>query len=483
MSDQLRELLRDLAQDAPAIDTTAGSAGDVWRRARRSRRRDLIAAVSLSVVLLVVGGLVIGLIGPGLQSTPPTAPAYGDGRLAIPNQIWVPSPWTPGTADAGPIGQLALIATAPRHTSWFHTEQDALFGVSAKTGQYRFLDLPRLAADSGVDPVLSPDGRYIAYFMSGQPSGTFVQSHVTGLAVYDTASGAATFHPVPTVHGLDADSVTWDRRSTRVVAAFSQYVTRPGTSYQKPPLVVNALTGATWRLPLATNNLLEGGNAGPVPGGVGVVSPNATGLAVLNLISGQIARFSFELKQAPGIGPVGPPVINPHTNFVVFAGDPDSGVGPRPYTATVFPSLFPSDFAAGPGPPSVSRIATGRDFIFAVDGITRRGSLLVEQYPPGARLPGVPQVYAVQIGGGQVHRAIALHGSVANWVTPSFASDILRSRVVPARPPAAPRDPRLVPGIVIGALIALGLLWAVIVAFRRLGRVPPPISSSPGSSR
>lgn len=479
MSDQLRELLRDLAQDAPAIDTTAASAGNVWRRARRSKRRDLIAAVSLSVVLLLVGGLVIGLIGPGLQSTPPTAPGYGDGRLAIPNQIWVPNPWTPGTADAGPIGPLALIATAPRHTSWWHTEENALFGVSAKTGQYRFLDLPRLAAGSGVGPVLSPDGRYVAYFMSGQPSGTFVQSHVTGFAIYDTGSGAATFHSVPTVHGLSADSVTWNGSSTRVVAAFGQYSRRRGTGYEKPPVVANVLTGATSRLPLATTNLLTGGTAGPVPGGVGVVSPNATGLAVLNLMSGQIARTSFELKQAPGIGPVGPPVMNPHTNFVVFAGDPDSGVGPRPYTA-IFPSLFPRGFLAAP---SVSRIATGRDFIFAVDGITRRGSLLLEQYPPGTRLPGVPQVYAVPIGGGQLHRAIALHGSVANWLNPSFASDILRNRLVPATPPAAPRDPRLVPGIVIGALIALGLLWAFIAAFRRLGRVREPINSSPGPSR
>lgn len=487
MSDQLRELFRDLAQDAPTVDTTPAAAGAVWRRARRSRRRDVVAAVSVSVVILLVGGLVVGLLGSGLRSTPPTAPAYGDGRLAIPNQIWVPSPWTPGTADAGPIGPLALIATAPRHTSWWHTEQNALFGVSAKTGQYRFLDLPRLSSRSGVDPVLSPDGRYVAYFMSGHPSGTLVQSDVTGLAIYDTMSGGAAFHTVATVHGLSADSVTWNGSSTRVVATFGQYVTQPGTSYGKPPLVANARTGKASRLSLAAGNLLEdGAAAGPVPTGVGVVSQDATSLVTLNLRTGDVVRYRFPLSGKPRVSPSGPPLEDPAGFRLIFMGQPNSsGPGPKVYLASL-----PSDAPVHLPPnapqlnPSLTPLKTGQPFVVAVEGWTATGRLLIEQWPLGThRYSSVPQIYSVGLTDGAPRLAIRLHAHQPAWISPSFASDLVSRALVAATPPAVPRDPRLVPGIGLGVLVALALLWYIVAGFRRLARVPPPTDSSPRSAR
>ncbi len=478
MSDQLGELLRELADDAPAIDSSPAVASAVWRRARRSKRRDMIAAVSLSVVLLLVGGLVIGLIGPGLQSTPPTAPAYGDGRLAIPNQIWTPSPWTPGTADAGPIGPLALIATAPRRTSWWHTDQFAFFGVSAKTGQYRFLDLPRLASDSGVDPVLSPDGRYIAYFMTGPPSGAYVQSDVTGLAIYNTESGAATFHAVPTIHGLGADSVTWNGNSTRVVTVFGQYTTQPGTYYIKPPLVANAMTGMTSRLPLTVGNVLDGGTAGPVPGGVGAVSPDAAGLVTVNLRTGAVVRYRFELSRKPNVGPTGRPIVTPLGVQLVFMGQSNSSrVGPKVYLASL-----PSD--AGPRRHrSLIAVQTGQPFVVSIDGWDANDRLLIEQSPPGRhRFSAVPQIYSVGLTGGAPRLAIKLHGRSPAWMTPSLASDLVARPLIGGRHPDSPNDPRLIPGIVFGVLVALGLVWYVIAGFRRLGRVPPQVASSSGPS-
>ena len=188
MSVDLRDVLADLAERAPSMDAVATSGVRTWRRARRARQR-AVALVACLLVAVLAGGVAIAATAP-LGSPAPVAPPFDPNALAIPNQVWMPSPWTPGTADDGPIGPLALIAYAPRYTSWFHETTGSLFGVSAATGTYRFIDLPGLSHDqmNQVEPALSPNGRYLGYFVAGTPTGA-AGSDVVGFAAYDTVTG------------------------------------------------------------------------------------------------------------------------------------------------------------------------------------------------------------------------------------------------------------------------------------------------------
>ena len=119
--------------------------------------------------------------------------------------------------DLGPTGPLAAVMVAERK-DWFDSGY-GLVGLSAQTGAYRFLDLPDSAeegAGSGwpVDPELSLDGRLLAYWFVGDPSGDPIgqedgQRAVVGVAVYDTVAGSVEKVPIPTEHGLSPQGLVW----------------------------------------------------------------------------------------------------------------------------------------------------------------------------------------------------------------------------------------------------------------------------------
>ena len=122
--------------------------------------------------------------------------------------------------------------------------QSGLVGVSATTGDYRFLDLPDLYEGLAVD--LSPDGRQIAYWYtgdtrlgSGEPDG---EPAVAGYAVYDTVTGEVVRQPVPSDHGLYVDGLGWADSQT-VVAGYSFW----HSAWVEDPETVGAV-GATVRV-------------------------------------------------------------------------------------------------------------------------------------------------------------------------------------------------------------------------------------------
>jgi len=86
-------------------------------------------------------------------------------------------------------------------------------GVSATTGDYRFIDLPgrAYAEHGGVDYIeLSPRGRQIAYRIGGP-------ERVDGFASLDTATGKVTTERVPSRFGLSAQVITWVSEQTLLV--------------------------------------------------------------------------------------------------------------------------------------------------------------------------------------------------------------------------------------------------------------------------
>ncbi|ANH39973.1 hypothetical protein I601_3567 [Nocardioides dokdonensis FR1436] len=213
----LHDRLVDLAQDAPpALPDPA--LWDVARGYHRRRRVGTLVAVSATVLVLgLVGGLGwLRTDGDIRPAAPGTAPA-------LPTQIWEPSPWLPGTDDEGPLGQLAALVTAERR-GWTGSDL-GVAGISATTGEYRFLDLPDLD-DGGVGEVeLAPDGRRVAYWYVGETRQTPQEdSPVVGVAVYDATTGEVERMPVGTDHGLMAGELTW-ADDERLAFDYGQYWT------------------------------------------------------------------------------------------------------------------------------------------------------------------------------------------------------------------------------------------------------------------
>jgi hypothetical protein len=114
---------------------------------------------------------------------------------------------------------VALTVTADRPGWWGSTQ--GTVAVSAETGRYAFLDLPERA--EGTETALAPDGRYVAYWRTGSPSGSPPEEGpaVTGFAVYDADTGEVRTQEVETAHGLSADTLVF-ADDTMLVASFGQ---------------------------------------------------------------------------------------------------------------------------------------------------------------------------------------------------------------------------------------------------------------------
>lgn len=209
MSTELHDQLRDLAAEAPA--PTAGSADGLWRAGkRRQRRRTAAGAVAaFAVVAAGVGGVGAMLPRDADRYVPPAAT---NGAGALPDELHVPPRWTEPNEKA-PVGPMAALLTAS--TGWSGSTH--YVGVSATTGEYRTIDLPDgVAPESGpLDPdsVLSPSGRYIAYWLADKKAGArdvdVPGPPLTGIAVYDTTTGKVTRHEITSPHGLSAWDLVW----------------------------------------------------------------------------------------------------------------------------------------------------------------------------------------------------------------------------------------------------------------------------------
>jgi hypothetical protein len=197
----LHDRLVDLAEAAPEALPAPG----LWDRGlsyRRRRRAGTAFVLVVAAVALVVLGSATWLRSP---QTAELLPADSPGGL--PDRLYTPSRWLPGTDD-GPLGAIAAVIPAGRGT-WSGTDDRGLVGVSAVTGEYRFLDLPRLASNLGPVWALSPDGRYVAYlYQEGDLAGS---ADATGLALYDSTTGQTRLHVLRDGQGiqLSHDNLAW----------------------------------------------------------------------------------------------------------------------------------------------------------------------------------------------------------------------------------------------------------------------------------
>lgn len=204
----LHDRLADLADEAPASLPTPGL-WDRGRRYHRRRRTGTLAVLGVAVLALVLlGGTTWH------RSAPPVEPATGS--VGLPDRVWTPSPWLPSTARPGRL----VAVTGAERGSWTGTSPGVV-GISATTGEYAFLDLPGAELDVSESPVLSPDGRHVAYWLTGETAGTpnTASGPVTGVAVLDTGTGDVSRQWIRTAHGLSPDFLAWADSDTVVFSA------------------------------------------------------------------------------------------------------------------------------------------------------------------------------------------------------------------------------------------------------------------------
>lgn len=455
MSHQLREALHDLADERVAARAPV-DATDLWRRGRRARRNRRAATVAALVAVFAVlaGGVAWQ---PGLPSV---APAGTDGQVGVPDRVGVPRSWSRGTESLGPPGRLALIATGTRRT-WPWGQVTAVFGVTAQGQDYRWLDLPGRTQRRGNPVALSPDGRKVAYFVSGRPTGPRTFTGIVGWAVWDAETGAVVRHRVKTAHGLRPESVTWSGDSQHVLVSYGQAMSPTASSdlaaYWWEPGSGDAPAEAS---PLA---FLSKADFGFVPGPDGITTWSRGGFST-HVPGREAQRVVATERQLDLVTRKG---VKPQFAVVSPGGDRIAWAVEFPYEDKQGAELvlFTASVSSSPGQPAGLRDVTvhsGRWSAWKIAGWLDDGRVLA--LGAGDRQRGL---VAFDLEGGTPELAVDTRTGDGWWVEPQVAREVLLEGLVPGDPP--------IPLALLGwglALVAGGLaVLAVLVRRARRGRL------------
>ncbi|MGN6252792.1 MAG: hypothetical protein ACTHNS_13340 [Marmoricola sp.] len=442
MSDLQTALHRLAEADAPSVPPH-----DLWRRGvRRHRIRAAAGAAGVLVVVLAIG--VVALLGPGIGvrgGVRPAAPVPATGPH-LPRSVGVPVPDAAGTAQAGPLGRLAVLWRAGRDGH----PAGAFFGVSARTGAYRWLDLPRLAGPDDVR--LSPDGRTIAYWATGRVLGTPItlvggeaMGTVGALARYDTRTGRTRFQALPSPHGIAPGGIRWTDEHT-VLFGWATIRSRHQT------------TGATtwsWRgrdaaRPAPGAPSLDSWT--PTPGGDHVVAVDDR-FAVLPA-GGIAARAAVPVRGLPSVA----------WSEVTTDGRHVVGIriGPDPATITDAADLLSGPVRQG----RVGRLRRVPDVVAAdLVGWRAPGTVLLVEAPSRGGITG--HLAEMDSRTGAVHRL----GTVTDddgWPgAPQYASSLAHRPLVEGSVPARPRGDGWWWWVAMGSL---ALVARAAIRRRRRGR-------------
>ncbi|MCP3423645.1 hypothetical protein [Nocardioides pinisoli] len=195
--------LERLAAHAPggAIDPDA-----VWTHGRRRQRARLGAALAAVVAVGLLGATTTTLL---VERAQRVEPAGTSERMVLPDVIRQPGGWEPAFPAAP--GRLSAVGLGTRSGLW--SDRNAWWGVSATTGESRFLDLPD-ALELG-QVALSHDGSRVAYWIAtragvealGQAGESAMLAD--GVAVLDLETGERDVWTIESDHGLWIGGLAW----------------------------------------------------------------------------------------------------------------------------------------------------------------------------------------------------------------------------------------------------------------------------------
>jgi hypothetical protein len=434
----LRDELHALAGRRPA----AVPPPDLWRRGVRRQRRVRTAAAGVVVAAVALG--VLGTsVGLDALRTPPPAPAGGLADGAIPDRLETPSPWLDGTAEEPP-GRLAVIMGAERRTGWRGEVVNGWVGVSARTGEYRFLDLPgavEVGAEdlfgSEADPALSPDGSAVAYWLVHPENPEWVG----GWAVYDTVSGDVVRHRAPGRLGIAPEALEWTGRD-RVLVDHGVVTERDGGSTGwsgRPSVLWSPRTDETTDVDGSQPMLVDS----VWPTGSGFATVQGRKVALRQLPDGRADR----VLRVRTDGDIYGGTVNPDGTRVAFLPF-RSDLSARQLLVGEVPP-------AGDDPVGTRSLPVGVDLHGLVgwkddEHVLVRGAL---RTPEGRFVA----VYAVDVRTGE-HELLVSETRVS-WIgSPDYADELWSGATVARPGPERAYDPRLLAGTVVLAAAGLPLL-------------------------
>ena len=428
----LHDRLAELAEDAGP-----GSPGpDLWDQGLRIHRRRRLGTLVVTVLcILLVGAL--GLVDWHV-SNPETQPVTGEPELALPDRVEKPSPWLPGT-DGKPFGPLVAVIRADRG-SWTGSSPGVV-GVSAATGEYRFLDLPSFAGQAAV---LSPDGRYVGYWITGSLSGSPGvpgEDPVTGFAVFDLVAGRSLVRQdVGSEHGLMPLAMTWvDGEHLGIsYSPLRAYDDRAGTGGGPDDSAIVTVTSGD--VEPFSDSMFDGGGGGWV----------LTGWGSRTRLQPLAERPAVELRGQSGV----PPVVDPTGRQVA---------GLRAIKRGGDTTLTPAPLAVGalqPGQRLTLEPVPGDRRYYKILGWRDDHTVVASgRYLAG----GGWYAYAVDVRTGAQQKVLRSSGD-----STQLAAGLLDLPVVTRPEPPRPWDPRLVTGLAVGIVVLSG---AAVLGWRR--RVGP----------
>ncbi|WP_243060926.1 hypothetical protein [Nocardioides sp. SR21] len=430
----LHDRLAELADDVPS----GGPAPDLWDRGRRYRRARLAGTVVIVAAAAVVVALVAGI---SWQRSVPPAPQPAGTPAGLPDRVYAPSRWLPGTDDEGPLGQLAAVVSAERG-SWTGTSYE-LVGISATTGEYRFLDVP---GSGEVESALAPDGRHIAYWLTGEPSGApNGDAPIVGFAVYDTTTGDTVRQAIETEHGLAVDDLAWadDHRLVLDYGQWAEAGDGDGMSNRYGTWTWDLTTGAA---PIR----LDGENYSSFASVVGdgkVVVSMAKGYGLLDLDDPGDDPLPIRIRRSDNM--TSTPVVDPRGQHVagVWGGsDLDGQSVPNKVKAGSVP--------AGGGFAELSLVPDSARSLEVLQWTGPTEIAVIRAPEPDAERVALQRL--------DVETGTSTAVTTYDWNDgnqPTFATDLLGAPTFDAEEPPGPLDPRLVAGLIVGTvLVAAGLL-------------------------
>ncbi|MCD4524478.1 hypothetical protein [Nocardioides sp. cx-173] len=447
----LHERLAELAEvsEQHPDPGTAQAAVARGRAYRRRRRVGTVATlVASAAALAAILGVTLSRSGGEVEPAPADAPT------GLPAELYEPSPWLPGTGDT-PLGVLAAILPAERKT-WTTTDT-GLVGVSATTGAYRFLDLPDPVPHELHGAAISPDGRRVAYWTTGDTrlSPDSDSGPVAGVAVYDSATGDVQRHQIETDHGVMPDGLIWSDRET-LWLGYGQYVggdadpeMDQSTSMQGPWL--------TWRV----------GHDAPTPSALPPGSRIEDAIDDRVLLSGRLAGYvvtdaAQSTRRVFTIGDdlsVSPVLDASGVHVAVVSGRSDepgvSGSNPN----SVLVGRLPSRGQGKVGRLTMREVPDSENTFDVVTWTDDRHVVLVQA--ADASSWHSPRLVVVDVRTGEKQVLTSSVERRANFLSDHYATDLFDHPTITAPEPPHPWDPRVSTGLAAGVLLAGALVLTI----------------------
>nr|WTA67872.1 hypothetical protein OHB51_01450 [Micromonospora sp. NBC_00855] len=271
MTARLRETLHAAAADVPAYP--------VYERAlataRRSRRRTVLAAVVVLVLVALTGAVL------PLTRTPAADPAAG-ADAALPDRIALPPLGALHATDRPRLGPASVIFSgqAPRLQGW---DEDGIVGVvGADSDRYRIFSMG-YEAPVGEQVILSPDGRYVA-----RPAGLSEDRRVD---IIDLVTGRTRQLRSKVADSVGTTPLAWSPDGRQLVVDDS-VPTDPMRSSYRRVLSIVTLDGERWtQLADAAQQPIFGSPVAFAPGGERVAYQIGRTVTVADLDGRTVSTF------------------------------------------------------------------------------------------------------------------------------------------------------------------------------------------------